>query len=295
MTQAITNAPTLQTKHRPARRTWPRHLVYAINRSIIVALVVVGIGSLLWQPQGWLQWGVDFLGRAYVMFLATVLAHEASHGNLGRTRAINAWWGRLVMLTMTVPFLNFNKTHRIHHAYTNVEDDDPDYFLKSRYHGIEFIGRALFLPHQWLWWLHRRNKLTRRDLVEIGLNYIVVFMVYGAVLYAVGPARLAWGMLPPLVAFSCFLWYYFGVRMHEGFHEGPQIERSHNYFGRVAFWFSLGLSMHRTHHMNPTLSWVELLPYCKRYEGPWYRRIFFPRQMQAPTAARPARPSSRAA
>jgi fatty acid desaturase len=27
------------------------------------------------------------------------------------------------------------------------------------------------------------------------------------------------------------------------------------------YWFSLGLSMHRVHHLQPKLSWIELRPF----------------------------------
>jgi fatty acid desaturase len=83
------------------------------------------------------------------------------------------------------------------------------------------------------------------------------------VLVFVGPARLFWGIAPPLVLVSLLLWYPFAVQTHEGFSTGDAEMRSHDYYGHFMYWFSLGLSMHRQHHLQPKLSWIELRPYVR--------------------------------
>ena len=60
------------------------------------------------------------------------------------------------------------------------------------------------------------------------------------------------------------LWYPFAVMTHEGWSRGDEAARSHDYYGAPLYWFSLGLSMHRAHHVYPKLSWVEL----KRFVRP---------------------------
>ena len=74
-------------------------------------------------------------------------------------------------------------------------------------------------------------------------------------------------MVPPLVLVSLLLWYPFAVQTHEGFSTGAAEERSHNYYGRFMFWFSLGLSIHRQHHLQPKLAWIELRPYVEAAPG----------------------------
>ena len=71
-------------------------------------------------------------------------------------------------------------------------------------------------------------------------------------------------MAPPLILVSLLLWYPFAVQTHEGFSTGSAISRSHNYYGHFMYWFSLGLSMHRVHRLQPKLSWLELRPYVER-------------------------------
>lgn len=246
-----------------ARRTpQQRRRAYWISRALIVAVVVLALGTLFVEPPSLPLYAADILFRTWLLFLGTVLAHEGTHGHLGRTKSANNWWGRLALLPNTVPYINFRKTHHLHHVHTNEPGKDPDYFLKSR-HPIEMPLRALLMPHQWLFWLWKRGQLRRSDVVELGLNYLGILVVLAVMLSVVGIERLVWGMLPALVLVSWLLWYPFAYKMHEGFSTGPAETRSHNYYGRFMFWFSLGLSMHRVHHMRPDLPWLDLRSYVR--------------------------------
>src|SRR5687767_7582398 len=244
------------------RMVWTRARIYLLSRSIICAVVTVSIGTLLLLPSNIPQYIIDTLLRTYLMFIGTVMAHEGVHGHLGRTRAANSNWGRLALLPTMVPYTNFRKTHHLHHAYTNIPDQDPDHFMKSR-NLIELVLRALAMPHHWFIWLWKRGRIGKKDLIELILNYLVIFAPYAVVLMVVGPSRLFWGMVPALVLVSVLLWYPFAVQTHEGFSTGAAELRSHNYYGRSMYWFSLGLAMHREHHRQPKVSWIELKEYVE--------------------------------
>lgn len=250
----------LQHTHPQARLG--RSRIYLLSRSITCAVVAASIGSLFVRPSGPAWYAADVLARAYLIFVGTVMAHEAAHGHLGRNKAANFWWGRLALLPGMVPFVNFRKTHHLHHAHTNIPGEDPDHFMKSR-NAAEIVLRALAMPHQWYFWLRRRGRVKRRDLIELALNYSAIFALYATVLAFVGPSRLFWGTAPALVIVSVLLWYPFAVRTHEGFSTGRAESRSHNYYGRIMYWFSLGLGMHREHHLRPWLSWIELREYVE--------------------------------
>jgi len=241
---------------------WTRPKVYLLNRSITCVIVVISIGTLFLRPTSLSEYILDTLLRTYLMFIGTVMAHEGVHGHLGRTRGANFRWGRFALLPTMVPFTNFRKTHHLHHAYTNIPGKDPDHFMKSR-NLVELVLRALAMPHQWFFWLWKRNRIRKADLLELVLNYFVIFVVYGVMLVCVGATRLFWGMAPALILVSVLLWYPFAVQTHEGFSTGPAELRSHNYYGRFMYWFSLGLGMHREHHKQPKLSWIELHEYVE--------------------------------
>jgi fatty acid desaturase len=235
----------------------PPRKSYGISRTIICLTLLLSIGTLFIPLSSLLLLPADILLRAYLIFIGTVMAHESVHGHLGRTRSANFWWGRIALLPSMVPFTNFRKTHQLHHAHTNIPDLDPDHFMKSR-NFFELCLRAFAMPHHWFFWLRQRRLLRRTDLIELLVNYLGIVLLYAVVLAFVGPARLFWGMAPPLVLVSILLWYPFAVQTHEGFSTGPAVARSHNYYGMFMYWFSLGLSMHRVHHLQPKLSWIEL-------------------------------------
>jgi fatty acid desaturase len=242
-----------------------RPQIHRLNHAIILVLAAVCLGSYFWIPSNPIEIAADILLRAYAMFLCTVMAHEGSHGHLGSTRRQNDWWGRLALLGPMVPYVSFRKTHRMHHARTN-EVDDPDLFIKPA-SWWEVPLRSLAIPHYWLVWLKRRGWLTREDRIELAFTYAAYISIYTAIGLYVGPARWLMGAVPALILVSLLLWYPFAVRTHEGFSLGTAEERSHNYYGHVAFWFSLGLSMHRAHHMHPRLAWIQLLPHVERAPG----------------------------
>lgn len=239
-----------------------RSRVYHLSRTIICIVLLLSIGTLFIPTPNVFYVTVDILLRTYLVFVGTVLAHEGVHGHLGRTRAANFWWGRIALLPSMVPFTNFRRTHQLHHAHTNVPEQDPDHFMKSR-NFVELFLRALVMPHQWFFWLRRQGRLKRSDVIELFLNYLGIAVVYAVLLWFIGPARLFWGMTPTLILVSLLLWYPFAVQTHEGFSTGAADARSHNYYGRFMYWFSLGLSMHREHHLRPKLSWIELRPFVE--------------------------------
>jgi fatty acid desaturase len=241
---------------------WHRPQIYLLSRSIICLVVLLSLGTLFIPASNLLVYSVDVLVRTYLIFIGTVMAHEATHGHLGQTRNANMWWGRIALLPSMVPFTNFRRTHNLHHAHTNLTDDDPDHFMKSR-NLLELGIRAIAMPHHWFFWLRKRGRLSGRDLFELFLNYLGIAVVFAFILSLVGALRLLSGIIPPLILVSLLLWYPFAVQTHEGFSTGSPDSRSHNYYGQFMYWFSLGLSMHRQHHLQPKLSWIELRPYVE--------------------------------
>jgi fatty acid desaturase len=251
------------TKRQHRRPTaWRRPQIYYLSRAVICLVCALSIGTLFLPIVSVFHFLIDILLRTYLIFLGTVMAHESVHGHLGRTRRANFWWGRIALVPSMVPFTNFRRTHQLHHAHTNVPELDPDHFMKSR-NALELALRTVAMPHHWFFWLRKRGRLRRADLIELTLNYLGIFCVYGGILISVGVTRIIWGLVPPLILVSLLLWVPFAVLTHEGFSIGAAESRSHNYYGRFMYWFSLGLSMHREHHLQPKLAWIELRSYVE--------------------------------
>jgi len=266
-------------RYNPGTQAPPREArarIYWLSRLVIVGVLVGALGPLFWEPPNLALWTLDVLFRTWVTFLGTVMAHEGTHGHLGRTRAANFWWGRLALVPTTVPFTNFYKTHNLHHAHTNDPDRDPDHFMNAR-HAWELPFRAVAMPHQWFFWLKQRGRIRPGDVRELVLNYVGIAVVFGAIMALVGPARVISGVGPVLMLVSLLLWYPFAFKTHEGFSTGSAESRSHSYYGAFMYWFSFGLSMHREHHMTPSLAWIELRRFVQPSPDQSWRR-FLPRR-----------------
>jgi fatty acid desaturase len=251
-----------QTLDPKALRAADRRPIHFLSRVITVGIVALALGTYFWIPQTPLQWTADILLRTYLMFLGTVMAHECSHGQMGRTKASNFFWGRLALIPCTVPYVNFRKTHLLHHAHTNDPEMDPDYFVKPN-HWWEVPVRALLVPHHWIMWLKAKNLIKRRDVIEWIVHYIFIFALYIGIGLLVGVDRAAIGLFPALFLVSLMLWYPFAYYTHEGYSMGAKEHQAHNYYGKVMFWLTLGLSMHRVHHEHARLAWIEALPFVE--------------------------------
>ena len=64
-----------------------------LSRCVICFVVAGSLGGLFFTPTNGWAYAIDVLVRSYLAFVGTVMAHEGSHGLLGRSRAANCWWG----------------------------------------------------------------------------------------------------------------------------------------------------------------------------------------------------------
>jgi fatty acid desaturase len=234
-----------------------RNRAIVLNRIITSAVVSLAYASYFWQPVGWAGYIGDIISRAYLHFVAGSMGHEAAHGHLGKSRRSNTWWGRIAFLPTTAPFITFRKTHIQHHAATNVLNADPDAFMNTT-RKWEIPIRALLLPSHWVWWLWRRGWFSGGNRMEYVVTLVVQVSIYAAIAHFVGVQRVLLGLIPSGILHSFVLWYFFAVKTHEGYSTGPAVTRSHNYYGRPLYWLTCGLSMHRLHHMQPGLAWLQM-------------------------------------
>lgn len=279
MTMTLADDTRMRAPRRAAPRRAERRAIHISSRLVICLVLGGTLGTLFWQPAGALALAMDLAVRAWLTFIGTSMAHEGTHGHLGRTRRANVWWGRLALLPTMIPFTNFSRTHHLHHLHTNDPERDPDHFMNAPTWQLPF--RALVMPHQWFFWLRRRQRIRRGDVTELALNYAGIAAVYGALAMLVGPARVLLGVLPAVAIVALILWYPFAFKTHEGFSTGAAEARSHNYYGKAMFWLSFGLSMHREHHMTPTLAWLELYGRVQASPERGWRRLLPQRDIRA--------------
>src|ERR1051326_8496024 len=112
-----------RTVRAAASRRRPRAI--ALNR--VITLVAVGgcFITLFITPLRLTWCAFDIALRTYLMFIAMVMAHEAAHGHLARTRRANDAWGWFALIPVMVGFSKFRRTHLLHHSYTNDTQREP--------------------------------------------------------------------------------------------------------------------------------------------------------------------------
>ncbi len=249
------------------------------SRVLIAVAASLSLGSYFWEPVGLGLAVFDLVGRAYLNFLLGAMAHEGSHGHLGRTRGSNLWWGRFALLPVGVVSVVFRKTHLHHHAHTNEPGLDPDEFLNTP-HAWQVPLRAVAMPYQWLYWVRKNGIFSRRDWIEYVLNIVAFVVVFGTLGWLAGFAQVVVRLVFSEILHGFLLWYVFALRTHEGYSTGTQEARSHNYAGRLLHYLSGGLSMHRLHHMKPGLSWLEMTTHIP--EARWSEVLTLRRDIRQP-------------
>jgi fatty acid desaturase len=248
-----------------------------INRATTSMAVLLALASYFWHPVRVIEFLFDIVFRGYMHFVCGSMAHEAVHGHLGKTKISNLWWGRVALLPTATPFVTLQKTHLQHHAATNIPGRDPDEFLNTR-RWWEIPFRALWLPSHWVLWLWKRRRLTRKDVIEYVLTGVAQLCTLGLIGSVMGSHRVLTGLLTSATLHSLILWYSFAIKTHEGYFTGAAETRSHDYYGRLLYRISFGLSMHRLHHMQPRLAWTQMAAHVPI--GTFVQRITFRRDIR---------------
>ena len=74
-----------------------------------------------------------------------MVGHDAGHGSLTPSAALNRWIGRLAFLGSYVPYSGWLACHNaLHHSYTNLRGKDPMWapLTKQEYEALSRVRRA---------------------------------------------------------------------------------------------------------------------------------------------------------
>ena len=105
-----------------------------------VIALAVGFGVAVW-PSPWLVSSVLVIGvQQHAMF---ILAHEAAHYRLFRSRALNDAVGRLIGMAGGISMCTYRVIHRLHHNHLYTEED-PDTAIHGGYpRGVAYLWKKL--------------------------------------------------------------------------------------------------------------------------------------------------------
>lgn len=118
---SFTTSPFAQFRRHPTFYLWYDSFYAVLALSVSLTLIQTGWAGLLPEFQ---LWHLALLPpAAYVMIMAHVFVHNASHGNF--PKAINRIAGELCGLLVLTKFASWEIVHRRHHRYSDDPERDP--------------------------------------------------------------------------------------------------------------------------------------------------------------------------
>lgn len=197
----------------------------------------------------------SFLLAALGAFYAFTPIHDASHGSVGRGRALNAWTGRIAGLLMGGSFVAFRYMHLEHHRFTNEGmEKDPDHWSGE--------GPWFLLPLRWstqesrYYWLWVRRWPTRPagERREFILNHLAL-LAFAAGLAAVYGVEVVLGywILPGRAAVAALALFndYLPHRPHSVAQKDDRFRATHALTDPLLTPLLLWQNLHVIHHLYP--------------------------------------------
>jgi omega-6 fatty acid desaturase (delta-12 desaturase) len=178
-------------------------------------------------------WPVQLLGFVPIFFFMCwleFLGHDAGHGSLTRSRALNECLGRLSFLPALVPYTGWVVSHnKLHHAFTNVKGLDPMWAPLSKaefdrlprwrqclercyrtipgvtlHYLVVLWWQSMMMPSPEAWARTRRPLVAHLDrLAVVGM---LVLQVSGVIIWRGWLESLSWPLTPwPVALAACVL------------------------------------------------------------------------------------------
>ena len=244
---SLTTLPFAQFKRNPAF-----YLAYDTVYLVGALAVVLGLPEIGYQPavQELAWWQLALLPAAvYVMIMAHVFAHNASHGNF--PRAINRVVGEFCGIMVLSKFASWEIVHRRHHRYSDDPERDPHPAERSywRYvvHSVVNVEKQL---QQQYFDVHGDTPETRRrERWRSRLSFTsgtVLLLAWYTVLG--GPLFFVWWV--PAFLFAALFVVFFNWAGHNAHRPDKPIEPA-NLDDGVFWWLNrmfFGIFFHKNHH-----------------------------------------------
>ncbi len=214
-----------------------------------------------------------------------IIQHDCGHGAFFRSRAANAWLGRLCGLITMTPFANWRRQHALHHAVwnnldrrTGLGDIYSTCMTVAEYRGLSAPARAwhravrhpvvaqLLLPPLVFLLLYRIPFDTplswRREWYSVFLTDAGIVAILAALAFQFGIGPVALVHLPTIsVAAIIGMWIFSVQHRFEGAvwsrqdgwtAAGAAMQgTSHLKLPRILQWFSGNIGFHHIHHLTP--------------------------------------------
>ena len=251
---------TLKLEAEIARRHTPE---FAWPTIVLAAglFVVFATASALAVVGAIPMWLAAAVNTVFIYALYTVV-HEAVHASISSRRNSLRWVdlvvGEIACLPLWLFFHHHKKSHRVHHARTN-QDDDPDIYARGSFLGWCFrrlpqVLIGYFNPFQLWRECHRFGLMAREKRITMASFAAYAALVLALIAMGHGRELLVLWFIPWWIGQSVMLTLFTWTPHHDHGETG----RYRN--TRVSIWpggnaLLLGQGYHLIHHMIPSVPW----------------------------------------
>lgn len=247
ITASMTSLPFAQFRRHATFYLWYDTFYAVLALCGILTILTTGYAGLMPEFQVW------YLGllpvAAYVMIMAHVFVHNATHGSF--PKAINRVVGELCGALVLTKFASWEIVHRRHHRYTDDPEKDPHPAARGywRYALDTLINVELQLRQQY-YEIHGDTPQTRRyERWRARLSFVSGVLVAAFFFTVLGPGAFFMLYLPAFVFAGLFVvhfnWAGHNAHRDEGAIEPTDLDYGWYWLGNRIFF---GIYFHGTHH-----------------------------------------------
>lgn len=216
-------------------------------------------------------WPVSTLINAFASYMLFTVAHDASHGSLSTSKAVNTALGRVGTAGFAphVGFHTWQFIHLEHHRHVNNPDRDPDHYTER--------GPAWQRPLRWLtidlyyifFYAPKLSSRPRSEQVELGVNAALLAGTTAAAIKTGRFRQLVLFILLPIRLTLMWLGYAFDYLPHHDLETTARENQFKTTRNRIGLEPVLSPAMlyqnyHLVHHLHPRIPF-------HRYVAAWRR------------------------
>lgn len=222
-----------------------------------------------WIAMGWPLWWAVLLPHGIVLIFLFTLEHECTHQTPFAHVGLNEWVGRLVGVSLFLPFQWFRYFHLAHHRFTNIPGKDPELAREKPAPGWPLVWHVLGFPL----WAQLFRQLFLSALGRVDADYVperarprivaearwhvAIYALLAACLFA-APV-LVWIWLVPLVLGQPFLRLYLLAEHGRCAFVANMFENSRTTFTNAPVrYLAWNMPYHAEHHVHPGVPFHKL-------------------------------------
>ena len=247
ITASLTSLPFAQFKRHSTFYLWYDGIYALLALGGIFVLVRSGWEGVAPEFSPWLLLGLP--GALYVMIMAHVFSHNASHGSF--PKAVNRVVGELSAALVLTKFASWEIVHRRHHRYSDDPEKDPHPATRGywRYAFATLINVELQLRQSY-YDIYGDTPQTRRyEKFRAALSFGSGVMLGAFFFVVLGPGAFFMLYLPAFIGAALFVihfnWSGHNAHRDEGPIEPTDLDYGWYWLGNRIFF---GIYYHGTHH-----------------------------------------------